>query len=134
MKTGVKITLGIFLFFIVVGVFSALIGDNNPTGETISNKQINSNSEPLTILSHNLDYTDYGGLMITGVAKNTGNKKLNYAQVDVKFYDAENNVLGNSFDNINNLGAGETWKFKVVYLGTDDYNVDSYNISVGATW
>ena len=139
MKTAVKILIGIgAVIFILVFIFS-VSENNNPTGNVISEEEQDpifqpSNNEPLQILSHEKDYGEYGFLTVTGIAKNTRNRELSYAQVDVKFYDNDGNVIGNSLDNINNLGAGETWKFKVMYLGTDSYNVGSYNISVGTTW
>ena len=33
-------------------------------------------------------------------------------------------------DNINDLGPGETWNFKVVYLGMDAEDADSYKIAI----
>jgi len=140
MKTWVKVTLGVVLFFIAIGFFSSLISNSNPTGNVVSEEKQSeqytapSNTPPLEILSHNMDYNEYGNLIITGIAKNTKNRELSYAQIDVKFYDNEGNVISNSLDNINNLGAGETWKFEVMYLGLDTYNVGSYDISVGTTW
>ena len=35
-------------------------------------------------------------------------------------------------DNINDLGPGETWNFKVIYLGMGVEDVGSYKIAVGS--
>jgi len=35
-------------------------------------------------------------------------------------------------DNINDLCSGETWNFKVVYVGMDAEDVASYDIAVGS--
>ena len=35
-------------------------------------------------------------------------------------------------DNINDLGPGEAWNFKVMYLGMDVEDVDSYKIAIGS--
>lgn len=103
---------------------------NNPT----SNNNFVVKNNNLEILESNLTYGQYGNLIVSGIAKNIAGKELNYAEVDVKFYDGSGAVLDTSLDNINNLGDGENWKFQVYYLGTDEYNVKNYSISIGSTW
>ncbi len=133
MKTWIKVTLGIIGFIIIVGIIGSL-SDSNNSSSTGSSITLTEKGEPLTILSHNDEYNEYGNLIITGLAKNTGNKDLSYAQIDVKFYDEDGNVISNSFDNVNDLKKGETWKFEVMYIGLDIDNVDGYKISVGSAW
>jgi len=43
-------------------------------------------------------------------------------------------LLDTSLTNINNLAAGEKWKFSVMYLGIDSYNVGNYSLSIGSSW
>ena len=90
-------------------------------------------SSELEILEHHGEIGEYGNLYVVGQAKNTGSKSLSYAEIRVKFYDADGNLLGSSFDNINDLGAGETWRFKVIYMGMDTEKVSSYKIAAGTT-
>lgn len=89
-------------------------------------------SKNLEILDHHRETGEFGNLIIKGTAKNIGSSSLSYAEVRVKFYDKEGTLLDTSLDNINDLGPGETWNFKVMYLGTDTENVDSYKIAVGS--
>ena len=91
-------------------------------------------TEDLEILSHSMSTTGFGNLMVKGIAKNVSSSNLSYAEVKVKFYDAQGNLISTWLDNINDLGAGETWSFEVMYLGMDTENVKSYQIGVGSVW
>ncbi|WP_456327009.1 FxLYD domain-containing protein [Palaeococcus sp. (in: euryarchaeotes)] len=82
----------------------------------------------LVILNHELK-TDGYSYFVEGVAKNNGDKRLSYAEVRVKFYDKDNNVLGNSIDNVLDLDPGQTWKFKIYYFGEGE--PVRYEIGVG---
>jgi hypothetical protein len=86
----------------------------------------------LVILSHSMATTEYGIPVVSGEAKNVGDSTLSYAEVKVKFYDGAGNLLDTWLDNINDLGAGQTWKFEVMYIGTHDEDVASYEIGVGS--
>ena len=135
--------ISIILSLIFLGFIISIFGDsnieNNPSGEQDNlvnvpeSSGLTSNGK-LEILSHKLDYGDYGNLIISGTAKNVAGRELSYASIDVKFYDSDGAVIGTSLDNINNLGNDEIWKFEVYYLGMDTYNVDDYSIEVGSTW
>jgi len=89
----------------------------------------------LTILSHNmtveLGYTYYTA-KVTGQAKNTGDKMLSYASVNVKFYDSDGALLATSSDGISDLDAGEVWNFEVSHM--DETETASYTIAVGSCW
>jgi hypothetical protein len=127
---------------IVIGgliILGAIFGGSNSSDSDNSNTNTNSDSgilsmEKITILNHQLSENDYGNLIISGTAKNVAGRNLDYAEIDVKFYDQDGAVIGNSLDNINNLGDGETWKFEVYYMGLDNYNVKNYSIEVGSAW
>ena len=143
MKTWAKVTLGILGFLIIVGILNSIFSPSETTYETggvvdqggqeVSEPETKS-LEPLTILSHEMVYGKYGNLMIVGVAENTGNKQLSYVEIDVKFYDEEGALIDTSFTNINDIDAGEKWKFEVMYFGLDNYKVDNYKIAVGTVW
>lgn len=91
-------------------------------------------SKNLEILDHHMETGEFGNLIISGTAKNIGSSSLSYAEVRVKFYDKEGAVLDTSLDNINDLGPGETWNFKVMYFGMDTEKIDSYKIAVGSVF
>ena len=44
-------------------------------------------------------------------------KDVTYAQISIPCYDSEGNRIDVAIDNVNNLSAGETWKFKAMCLG-----------------
>lgn len=88
----------------------------------------------LTIQNHQWtkeysEFLDWWTAEVTGIAINDGNVNLSYAEVNVKFYDINNNVLDSGLDNILNLGVGETWYFSEIYW--DDPEPDYYEIEVG---
>ena len=47
-----------------------------------------------------------------------------YAQISIPCYDAEGNRVDVALDNVNNLSAGETWKFKAMCLGDGAVSYD----------
>jgi hypothetical protein len=108
--------------------------DTNPSNEKSLSGTKTISSEKLVILSHELDYSDYGNLVVKGIAKNVAGRDLDYCQLDVKFYDSDNSVIGTSLANIDNLDEGESWKFEAMYFDLDTYNVKSYKIEVGSCW
>lgn len=68
---------------------------------------------------------DFGYLTLEGTIKNSTDKKASYVQVEFNVYDKDGNQIGTALDNINNLEAGGTWKFKVMALvqGTKTYKL-----------
>ena len=120
----------IVIVLIIIGIISALGCMESP--EYSDSGSVSTGSE-IEILEHHMETGDYGIINVVGQAKNTGSKSLSYAEIRVKFYDANDGLLDSSIDNINDLGAGETWNFKVMYLGLDDEKVDSYKIAAGTT-
>jgi hypothetical protein len=89
-------------------------------------------TEKLQILNHTGGITEYGSPMVTGTAKNISSSNLIYAEIRVKWYDTAGTLLDTSIDNINDLNPGETWRFEVIYFGSEK-NV-RYTIGVGTTW
>ena len=54
---------------------------------------------------------------VRGDLKNIAGEKLNYASIKAKFYDESGSLVGNGVDMVQNLGAGETWRFDITYMG-----------------
>ena len=88
----------------------------------------------LTILSHEMTSEGTYILKVTGQAKNTSSEKLNYAEVDVRFKDAQGAVLETFIDNIADLNPGDVWDFEVIYPSKNNSEVAGYEISVGPIW
>ena len=138
MKTWLKVTLGIFAFIFVLGFLGSIFNHsetNYQTGNVIDDKEsTQETTKLLTILSHEMTHGEYGNMIITGIAENTANKQLSYAEIKVKFFDEEGVLIETFLDNINDLDSGEKWKFEVIYPGLDSYKVKDYSIAVGSVW
>jgi len=130
MKTLIKSLAAIALLALLIPSFTGCAETQYEPGEGGTPPV----TEKLEILSHSMSTTQFGNLVVKGTAKNVSSSTLSYAEVKVKFYDAAGTLLGTSLDNINDLGAGETWSFEVMYLDIDIQKVASYKIGVGSTW
>ncbi len=53
---------------------------------------------------------------IVGVVKNNTNKDFEYLQITFTLYDADGNVVGTAFANVNNVKAGDTWRFEAMFF------------------
>lgn len=66
---------------------------------------------------------------VKGTLKNKLNKSYSYVQIQYSMYDEDGNNLGTAFDNMNNLGAGETWSFSATSMGWTDVQVYRVKLS-----
>lgn len=67
----------------------------------------------------------------TGILKNNTDKDKSYVQITFAVKDKDGNKLGTAIANINNLKAGETWKFEAMSFSTDEGQVidlDDYEV------
>jgi hypothetical protein len=67
----------------------------------------------------------FGGGYVTGVVINTGSRRYSYVQVEVTLLDASGAVVGSALANVNNLGPGETWKFRAPFF---DSGVSTFRV------
>lgn len=67
-------------------------------------------------IAHN-EYIGYT-VTVTGTIENTTGKDLSYISVEYKVYDSSNAIIGTALANANNIGKGETWRFRAISLGT----------------
>ena len=51
-------------------------------------------------------------------------RDVTYTQISIPCYDSEGNRVDVAIDNVNNLSAGETWKFKAMCLGDGAVSYD----------
>ena len=84
----------------------------------------------LRILNYHEERPEVGKLIITGIAKNEGKTLVPHAEVQIKFYDANKNVIASSKASTDNFDPGSTWGFIVVYPGPDSGKVKSYKVSI----
>lgn len=66
---------------------------------------------------------------VVGVLKNNTDKEKSFIQISFPYKDADGNKLGTASAAVNDLGPGETWKFKAVVLDTttEGIQVDTEN-------
>ena len=141
---ALPIALGII--FVMVGIGSSaneeVKSNDNSINETTkdttkqeetTNKTPTSN-ERFTIIEHyKSDESNSFAMYIEGKIKNNRNKSYSYVQVTFTTYDVEGNVIGSCMDNINNLDANGTWKFKAICLEDPDI-IDHYELKEISGW
>lgn len=49
---------------------------------------------------------------VVGKVKNNSDKQYTYVQVEINLYDSNDNQIGSTLANVNNLEPGGTWKFE----------------------
>ena len=87
----------------------------------------------LRIVEHEMTIDEWGDAIVTGKAKNTSDSKLTMVSVEVRWYDAEGVLLGESSDYIGDLKAGEVCKFEVYGYGVDADEIADYKVE-GHGW
>ena len=88
-------------------------------------------SSELTIIEYDDTYCSYTQC-VEGRAQNTGQVTLIYAEVQVKWYNANSELLCTTIDNVNNLLPDEIWYFQAInWCGIP---ATQYSISVGDIW
>lgn len=109
-----------FIFgIIIIGAIASSGNSNTNTTSTKDNDNTGTNTqtstEKLTVLDHKTEDDGYW-TYITGTVKNNTNKEYTYVQIEVNLYDESGNLISSTLDNINNLEANGTWKFKAMAL------------------
>ena len=87
----------------------------------------------LTILSHSMTKLDSGAVEVNAAIKNTGSTLVDFAQVEVEFYDASGTLVETSTDGIFNLERGESWDFTITCSGAGCHQVTNYKVTATAT-
>lgn len=74
----------------------------------------------LYLIAHEYKYDRYGSSVI-GTIKNAGKRNYSYVQVEINLYNTEEEQVGSTLANVNNLAPGKTWRFEA--LVTDNNTV-----------
>jgi hypothetical protein len=82
----------------------------------------------LAVIDHEMVSGESGSAEVRVTVKNIGPGMAELARVTVKFYDAQKSLIDSSSDSVMNLGAGETWDFKITCRGARCNQVKSYEI------
>jgi len=116
MPKHIAIVSGLFLFFGILGFVGSGFDEVDGVITGASN---------LEVQNHSFCTMEYGVKGICGTIVNNSNKNFSYAQVEINLFDKNGAVVGSTLDNINNLDAGQKWKFQAAIIGT---NAASYAI------
>ena len=110
-RTGV--IFGVVSFIVAFCVFLWILipgGAGSPTSSQL---------EPIRQSSMSVEESfGYYYVTITGSAKNTSNKTMDYVSITFTLYDSAGNVVGTAIDNQSGLGAGETWIYSASGIST----------------
>ncbi|MGG7143724.1 FxLYD domain-containing protein [Clostridium nigeriense] len=123
----------VIVLLILVGAINAAGGGNSTTpnsGITETGQVENSTAkkEKFELVGEVETETDQFATYLKGVIKNNSGKDCSYVQVTFNLYDAEGNQIGTALDNINNLEADGTWKFKAMGIDVDG-EIASYKLA-----
>ena len=110
-KTGVIIAVIAFIVAFVSLMWIIMPGSLG----TPTSKNLEFNESP-TMSVEEL----YGNYYVTisGYAKNTSKKTMDYVSITFTLYDSSGNVVGTAIDNQSSLGAGETWVYSAMGVST----------------
>lgn len=138
-----KIGIG-FLVFIFLGVIANMFGNGNSSSNNQTNQTVNSTNNTANATTQTTSETpkekyyidgdvteekDSFALYLTGVLVNNSDREASYVQIIFNLYDKDGNQIGTAIDNINNLKAGGTWKFKATSLGVKVDEIGSWELS-----
>lgn len=121
-----------WFWIIIVIIVASLFGKNKNTEKPSTNEPKQTETagqsestteevqeEPYTLSDVETE-TDGFSYYVTGVLKNNTDSDKSYIQILFSAKDQDGNKIGDALDNVNNLKAGETWKFKAILLETSD--------------
>lgn len=119
-KAIIAIVIGIIVFSIIIAVIVVAVeGESDKRTVDVSNTSLSVSYSEL------LGYS----ASISGVAKNNTGKDLSYVQIEFSVYDSAGNNVGTALANINNLGAGDTWRFEATLLSFPNTRPSNYKLA-----
>lgn len=115
-RVCIRVTIGV-----VLGI-APLIGIGLYLGNSLTNRTIPANTTPVQVPQGGLELMDNpkavtnecGYMEITGRVKNHSSKNYSYAQITFIVANNAGEQVGSAMANINNLEAGQTWRFRAV--------------------
>lgn len=83
-----------------------------------------------------VEYTEYLGYSaeIHGTLKNNSSRSYDYVSIEFSVYDSNGNNLGTAIDNVNNIGAGESWVFSATLFSFPSSRPTSYKLIEITAW
>lgn len=128
---GIKVFLiiGFIIFASIYGVKATLVDEKEKNANIPQENSVVATTKKADLElvgESNAEVTPYM-VTISGSVKNNTSKTYRYVQVVVNIYDKDDNLLGTALDNVTNLEAGGTWKFKAI--GSNPGGASRYKIT-----
>lgn len=142
---------GMAIAGLVMGILSFIIATsiNNSASKAIDEALTDDSVETTSDTNNNtnakqpkFNYTvdsqylgDYGfGYYIEGTVTNNKDKDYSYVSIEFICYDGAGNNLGTASDTTSNLLGNQTWKYKAIFMGSDDEAVDHCDYHEITSW
>jgi DNA-directed RNA polymerase subunit RPC12/RpoP len=127
------IAVVIICTFLFAGPIGNVVDKISPPPESSAGTDSKNNSPVVSISDVKAEMPDYGGMDIVGCIKNLTTGPLDSVSVNYSIFDDNGNKVDDSIDFISKIGAGETWKFKVISLkdGGKTYRLEGITTIVG---
>ena len=119
-----------FITFILIVMIIGAIGASGGSGESTPTNSVQQ--EKFSLISDTKTTDSIGTTYIEGEIKNNTDRTYSYVQVTFNLYDSNGAQLGTAVDNINNLEANGTWKYKA--MGFVSEKVSSYKLVEITGW
>ena len=87
-------------------------------------------TDQLTILSSDHTWSTAMAI-VSGKARNDFSHTLEFAEVIIRIYDADKNLIATMTDNTTDLGSGKIWNFASYYNGPRWSDTRSHEVEVG---
>lgn len=123
-----KIWIWVVIIAVIV-VIACIVPSTSESGE--SSEVVLSESN---IICNYNEFMEGWEVEINGIIQNKTKSDYSYVSVEFSLYDASGNNLGTAMDNMNNLGAGESWSFKAVSFDWFSKEVKSYKLAEIIYW
>lgn len=137
-KSNEAFTGCLVVFFIPFIILCVLIAIGSTASDNATkNKNENAKQESQTVVkprlevlkTYNCQLSEYGGNAACGVVINNTNRTMSYVQVEINLYDMNDNQIGSTMANVNNLAAGSKWVFKAPVMESGSYRWSVSDVS-----
>lgn len=116
-KKMLYVSIGVVAIIIFVIVLIVCI---TPSGSTSGGGIVTKiDVQSQTLQSSYTEYLGYSAKVV-GVAKNVTSRNFSYVSLEFSVYDSSGNNIGTAWANINNLSAGDTWRYEATLIGFSD--------------
>ncbi|THE66573.1 hypothetical protein D8Y22_00085 [Salinadaptatus halalkaliphilus] len=104
--------------------------------EALAEQEIHESVTPLealTIVDHEFVLEDgFNGPTVQGTVENTGDDRIQFVELRVRLYDADDAQLGRYLDTTGDLEGSDEWSFEVILLESPA-DIASYDVTVLGT-